>query len=140
MYEANYLINSEEWFILMPKESIRGNHPFASLIYGDQIIIDARTDVDALVVSYGDKLTKQLEAMEQRRPSRKVTKLQAYQLKPKRLLEDDSDFPYRMLSIDTEIDQEVYENTGSLDMHQEGMTAKILKSEFNLDQAMVNLE
>ena len=59
----------------MPKEAIRGNHPHGTLIYGDKLIIDERTDVDALIVSYGDKLKKQLEHIETRKSTRKIAKL-----------------------------------------------------------------
>ena len=56
----NFLLTSEDWYILMPDQKHESNF-LAKSIYGDTLIVDARTDVDGFVVSWGEKLTKNLD-------------------------------------------------------------------------------
>ena len=75
-----------------------------------------------------------------KKPTRKIAKLQAYSLKERRLLDRPDDFPYRMVTVDAEVDDSLYDDVKCQDIYSEGMTARILKSEFILDQSMIKLE
>ena len=45
-----------------------------------------------------------------------------------------------MVTADVEVDDSVYESAKCQDIYSEGMTARILKSEFSLEQTMLKLE
>ena len=48
--------------MLMPKmTNYDASNPLSKVVYGDTLIVSARTDIDGLVVSFGEKLTKQLD-------------------------------------------------------------------------------
>ena len=56
----NLLLTSEDWYLLMPNKAFSGKSPVGKAIYGDTLIVDAGTDMDGFIVSWGEKLTKKL--------------------------------------------------------------------------------